>query len=182
MWQIKSATRQFMRDRGIPRLLQELRGSALESLFSPDVTLVPVPRSAPLREANARWPGKEIAEELVKAGIASTCHAMLVRVEPVTKSAFAPRGDRPTARRHFETMRVASSIAVPGRVLLVDDVVTKGSTILGAATRLAESFPDAEISAFALLRTLGLQPEVDKILDPVMGIISAHGEEVMREP
>jgi len=182
MRQIKGATRQFMRDRGIPRLLEILEGSVLEPLFSPGTVLVPVPRSAPLLEPKARWPGREIAEELVEAGLAAEVYEALVRAEPVAKSAWAGRGERPTAMRHFETIRIESAIASPRRVLLVDDVVTMGNTILGAASRLAVQYPDTEILAFALLRTLGLQPEIERVLDPVFGVIELRGNKAWREP
>jgi hypothetical protein len=45
MRQVKSATQQFMRDHGIPRLLEELGGSVLATLFSADIALISVPRS-----------------------------------------------------------------------------------------------------------------------------------------
>ena len=41
-----------------------------------------------------------------------------------------------------------------GDVILVDDVVTSGATILGVASKLAERFPDVEIKAFAAMRTI----------------------------
>jgi hypothetical protein len=43
--------------------------------------------------------------------------------------------------------------------------------LLATATLLAERFPEAELRAFALIRTMGLQPDVDKILTPCVGVI-----------
>ncbi|HEX4266428.1 MAG TPA: hypothetical protein VHY36_00975 [Steroidobacteraceae bacterium] len=40
------------------------------------------------------------------------------------------------------------------RLTLVDDVITRGRTLLAAAARIHAAFPGAEVSAFALLRTL----------------------------
>jgi Na+/citrate or Na+/malate symporter len=48
---------------------------------------------------------------------------------------------------------------MPERILLVDDVITKGRTLIAAATRVHEAFPQAPICAFALLRTMGLVAE-----------------------
>jgi predicted amidophosphoribosyltransferase len=124
----------------------------------------------------------EIAEALVEAGLARRVLPALTRAVAVPKSAFASAGQRPTARRHHETMRVGPEVGATARLLLVDDVVTKGNTILGAASRLSEGFPQSEISGFALLRTLGLQPEIERIVDPVVCVIQLQGDEAWREP
>lgn len=55
------------------------------------------------------------------------------------------------------------------RLTLVDDVVTRGRTLLAAAARLSEVFPAAEIRAFALLRTLGRNERLHGLLDPYEG-------------
>jgi hypothetical protein len=68
-------------------------------------------------------------------------------------------------------MSVSKPFGSPERITVVDDVVTKGATLLAAASLLAVAFPDAEIRAFALVRTMGLIPDVDRILDPVLGWI-----------
>jgi hypoxanthine phosphoribosyltransferase len=67
-------------------------------------------------------------------------------------------------------------------VLLVDDVVTKGRTLLAAATRIHEAFPDAEVRAFALLRTVGFEPEVDRLLRPCVGAIRWRRGDAHRYP
>ena len=59
----------------------------------------------------------------------------------------------------------------PKRVIIVDDVVTKGRMFLATATLLAERFPSAELRAFALIRTMGLEPDVEKIVAPCVGVI-----------
>jgi hypothetical protein len=65
---------------------------------------------------------------------------------------------------------------------LIDDVITKGSTLLGAASRLQETFPQANVSAFALVRTLGFVDDVDRIVEPAVGTIVLRGGEAVREP
>jgi phosphoribosylpyrophosphate synthetase len=55
------------------------------------------------------------------------------------------------------------------RLTLVDDVVTRGRTLLAAAARLHEAFPVAEIRAFALLRTLAQHEELCRLLEPYEG-------------
>jgi phosphoribosylpyrophosphate synthetase len=66
--------------------------------------------------------------------------------------------------------------------MLIDDVVTRGRTLLAAATRLQEAFPAVEIRAFALLRTMGLVPNVRQLLDPCIGEIRWKAGDAHRRP
>jgi hypothetical protein len=59
---------------------------------------------------------------------------------------------------------------------------TKGRTLLAAAARLHETYPSARIRAFALLRTMGMVPEVDRLLDPCVGEISWRAGDAHRFP
>ncbi len=67
-------------------------------------------------------------------------------------------------------------------ITLVDDFVTKGNTLLGAASRVAEAYPEIRVSAFALVRTMGLQPEVANIVEPCVGVIRLRGNGADRSP
>jgi phosphoribosylpyrophosphate synthetase len=66
--------------------------------------------------------------------------------------------------------------------LLIDDVVTKGRTLLAAAARLHEAFPQARITAFALLRTLGFKDHIEDLLDPCVGRIGWRAGDAHRNP
>ena len=144
----------------IPRAVQRLRQAVtpdIADLLAPDVLLVPVPRSAPFPpgRANGLWVPQRICEELLRVGFGSRLEALLVRHTAVPKSAFAFRADRPGVALHHASFRVASRLIDPAaRITLVDDVITKGSTLLAGASRLAEAYPAATIRAFALVRTL----------------------------
>ena len=65
---------------------------------------------------------------------------------------------------------------------LVDDVITKGATMLAAASRLAEIYPRATIVGFALVRTLGFVDDIDRIVEPAVGTITFRGDAAVREP
>ena len=66
--------------------------------------------------------------------------------------------------------------------MLVDDVVTRGATLIGAASRLVEVFPHARVRAFAILRTVSNTDQLAQIVDPVVGRITLRDGETYREP
>jgi len=68
------------------------------------------------------------------------------------------------------------------RIVLVDDVITRGATMLGAASRLAEVYPEAEIRCFAMIRTMSRSETFVRILDPCLGHIRLSGDQTFREP
>jgi hypothetical protein len=158
----------------VGRLKEAVGTRELGDLLAPDVTLVPCPRSAPFPPGQrpALWVPLRICTALRAGGLGATIMPLLERVEAVRKSAFAGPGERPSVQSHVATMRVDQSIERPARVTIIDDVVTKGATLLAAASLLADAFPAAEVRAFALVRTMGLVPEVDRIVDPVTGRIA----------
>jgi phosphoribosylpyrophosphate synthetase len=65
---------------------------------------------------------------------------------------------------------------------LVDDVITKGATLLAAASRLHEMYPHAKIVAFALVRTLGFVEDIERIIEPAIGTIALRDDEAVRQP
>jgi predicted amidophosphoribosyltransferase len=95
----------------------------------------------------------------------------LERIEAVPKSAFQAWGSRTTALRHYETIRASADLTAAKRITLVDDFLTKGNTLLGAASRLKDVYPQATLAAFAPVRTKGLQPEIDQLVEPGIGRI-----------
>ena len=165
----------------VERLSQEFAATPLGELLGADVTLVPAPKSSPL-VAGALWPPRRIADELVRRGLAKGVIPCVRRITPVKKSAYAAPGERPTPQMHFESMGVENALARPSRIAVVDDVVTKGATLLAVASHVKSLFPEAEVRVFAMLRTMGLQPDVERILDPCVGIIRCVGAEVWRVP
>jgi hypothetical protein len=53
------------------------------------------------------------------------------------------------------------------RFLLIDDVVTRGATLLAAARRLAAAHPTVAIDAFALARVQGAG-DIDQAIQPCL--------------
>ncbi len=149
--------------------------------FGATDVLVPVPGSAP-RGAGTLWVAEHLAAALVREGLGRTAWTGLHRVRAVRKSATAGAGERPTVFSHYESFEMQPSLPAPDAIVLIDDIVTKGRTLLAAATRVHEAFPRAQIRAFALVRTMGLVPSVAQLLDPCRGEIRWKAGDAQRNP
>ena len=163
------------------------RHEAFAELFTADAVLVPVPGSDP--SATRVWAAERLAVALLGVLLAKSVWLGVRRRFPVRKSATALNADRPTTQQHYESLSVqhpsargSSRCSAPQRIVLVDDVITKGRTILATAARLHESFPNAYISAFALVRTMGFIGDVTQFLEPCAGFVRWGGGDARREP
>lgn len=152
--------------------LQKPSAEVILPFLDNSVTFVPVPRSHPVKEGSL-WPSLVIAQELHRFGYGSGIETLLNRTSIIRKSATAGRGNRPTVKEHYATLavEVERDLFKPTKITLIDDVITKGSTILACANHLQEQFPDAEIQAFAFIRTQGLIEDIALLVDPSTGII-----------
>ncbi len=158
------------------RLASGFGASGLAAVLGPEVVLVPAPRSSPLLPGGL-WPPKLVADALVAVGLGKSVVPCLERTEAVPKSAFAKPGERPSARRHYETMRVNAELLPASRLTLVDDFLTKGNTLLGGATRMIEVYPSYEVAAFGLVQTKGFLLEIERVIDPCVGTITLVGDD-----
>jgi predicted amidophosphoribosyltransferase len=155
----------------------------LSGFFSSDDILIPVPGSKP-RTPRVLPVTEQLAAALLRQGLGRCAWCGLQRVRGVRKSSTAAAGERPTVAKHYDSLAVEYTDTFPGfgQIILIDDVVTKGRTLLAAAARLHETFPRAHIRAFALLRTMGLIPDVDRLLDPCIGEIKWKAGDAHRNP
>jgi hypothetical protein len=160
---------------------QVVDDSPLAGFVCPDHVLVPVPGSA-RTAAGTMTVAEHLATAMVEAGLGGGIWNGLRRIWPVRKSATAAPGSRPSVGTHYHSFAIEGTTAPPPQVVLVDDVVTKGRTLLAAAARLQDAFPATEIRAFALLRTMGLVPGVDQLLDPCVGEIRWWAGDAHRTP
>ena len=89
---------------------------------------------------------------------------------------------RPTVFEHYESFLVVPPPGMVRRVVLIDDVITKGRTLLAAAARMQSAFPCADIRAFALIRTKGFRQRVVCEVEPCEGVVRWAGGDARREP
>ena len=65
---------------------------------------------------------------------------ILIRTRTVKKSSTSPSGDRPSFDEHYRSMLVDPRYNLEGKkVLLFDDIYTKGNTSRAAATKIFEA-------------------------------------------
>lgn len=152
----------------------------LANLLGGDGVLVPVPGSTVGQSAH--WPASQLALALREIGLGRQVWKGLRRQSAVTRSATAHASERPTVREHYESFVVERPLPAVHKILLVDDVITKGRTLLAAALRMQEQFPHADIRAFALIRTLGFMRRLDQLTETCHGVVRWAGGDARREP
>ena len=59
-------------------------------------------------------------------------------------------------------MNVTRILSNPDEIILIDDVITRGATLLGAANLLADDFPETPIRAFVAMRTISNPDEFNE--------------------
>jgi hypothetical protein len=156
------------------------RERRIANLFARDAWLVPVPGYAPSRTRQSA--ACQLAMALNELGLAHDVWPGIARSVAVTRSATALLGERPTVRQHYESFTIAAAPRPPPRFILVDDVITKGRTLLAAAARLRDAFPDADVRAFAMVRSMGFLTRLGRLLAPCEGVVYWTGRDARREP
>lgn len=192
---LKSADREWLPRLAAQVWLEAIGHSRFAPAFGNSVVLIPVPGSAPTQRTD--WVGERLAWCLRQIGLAAEVWPVLQRRHAVRKSAFAAAGERPSVFEHYASFAVERAFsggpfarrslvgeaAGSGlRLTLVDDVITRGRTLMAAAGRLREAFPAAEIRAFAVLRTLGRDEVLRQVLDPCEGEVRWVAGDARRSP
>ncbi len=173
-----------------PALMSETIADAIKNniqnmpfahFFDVNPILVPIPRSS-LIKLGTLWVPQRLASALTKKGLGRSVEECLQRTSAVRKAATSIASDRPRVSDHYQSMIVQKVFPEPEEILLIDDVITRGATILGAANRLADAFPKARIRAFAAMRTMSPPFVFTNIRDPCKGFIELKGNDTFRKP
>ncbi len=151
----------------VPKAILESKSTLpFMTLFENDPVLVPVTRSS-LLQPNSLWVGLKVATAMQRAGLGSTVSQSLAREYAV--------GTKASAEEHYDSQRVEQKLLTePKHILLVDDFVTRGATMIASALRLWETYPKADIAGFAPIRTISWPPDFKKIDDPVFDRITLY--------
>ena len=150
---------------------QELANLPFNHFFSPNTILVPAPKSS-LMQPDTLWVPERIAKALVAEGIGRQVVPCLTRSKHVTKAASCRSSGRPTAEQHYDSLIVQGALSKPEEIVIIDDIVTRGATLLGCANRLADAFPECKIKAFVAMRTISNSGEFQSVYLPCIGNIT----------
>lgn len=127
-------------------IIQNLSKLDFADFFDANTQLVPIPSSSLLQSGTLRVPYR-IANALAQKGLGKI-NDCLTRTTPLPKASTSLAANRPKVIDHFNTLAVNTTLTGKSKILLVDDVITRGDTSLGAANRLAEAYPNAKIRIF----------------------------------
>ncbi len=158
---------------GIKNNLEKL---PFADFFKANTVLVPTPSSS-LTKADTLWVPQRLASALVNNGLGEKVSSCLERTTPLRKSHTSSNTNRPKAHEHYESMSVQKELSEPSEILLIDDFITRGATLIGAANRLADAFPKTKIRTFVGIKTISNPKNFRKIYDPCIGKINLIGEE-----
>ena len=170
----------FMSQFVAERMRESINQKPFRNFFNPNVSLVPVPKTS-LMKADTLWVPEKIAEALSRQRL-GVCYPCLKRIKPIPKAAYSEPSERPKAIDHYNSIICQSLIPIPHEIVLIDDIVTRGSTLLGCASKLREFFPDIPIRAFAVFRTISDSSLFKEIEDSCVGEITLRGNDTFREP
>jgi len=161
-------------------ILRELKNYPFSDYFNEDAILIPTPKNS-LPQKDDLWVPQRITSVFASNGLGKS-EECLIRETPLPRSSKVSAPNRPKAFQHYDSMKVRELLFNPKEIVLVDDVITRGATVLGTVNRLAETFPKALIRVFAVMRTISNPDDFSKIVDPCTGTISLVGENTFREP
>jgi pyrimidine operon attenuation protein/uracil phosphoribosyltransferase len=134
-------------------LSRKMKDLPFVEYFEGYTVLVPIPKSVPIPPGGL-WVPERIAEAMVAKGIGNIVVPCLIRSKRVQKSSYSTPSERPTPEVHYDSLSVIKIVTELENVILIDDVITRGSTMLASANKLISAFPGIKIRAFGAIRTM----------------------------
>lgn len=141
--------------------------SLITHYIGTDSLLVPIPRSSPITNGFV-WPSLEICIALKELGLGKEVAQILQRDYKVKKSSLSTSAeDRLSVDEHFKSMSINTNLLFqPETVVLVDDVVTQGRTLMAVYRHVNNIFPESCIKSFTPIRSLFASAPYNKTFDP----------------
>ena len=137
----------------VARVLRLAQSPPLNGIFAADSVLVPVPSHAPHRKGSV-WSTRALTRWMVARGLGGSDKTVLKWWTVVTRSATAASDQRPTAVNHLQSTCLSSPLVPPHRIVLVDDAVTTGATILAGVSAISGAMADLRVCGLAFSRTV----------------------------
>lgn len=130
--------------------------------FARPSVLVPVPRSGSSRASfdrdACRHPCLALAQRFALSIENLTVHELIGRSTPVPRASDTP--DRVSVDQHRQSLTIAWRPELAGaRLLLVDDIVTKGTQLMASMLALRHAGYHGAIEAFCVSQTVAPDPE-----------------------
>jgi hypothetical protein len=169
--------------KGVPAVPQAVKrlqtqiasgNKAMCECFTPGCVVVPIPSSTILTDKQVTAP-MLLCKEMVKQGVAAEVAPLLRRTKTIPKAHLSKSGDRTTFDTKVDSLAVDHQPVLSGKgdtFVLVDDVITTGCTMLAALAVLQNTYPQAQIRCFAMLRAVSYQEQVTTMIFPVKGLLT----------
>lgn len=93
-----------------------------------------------------------MAHAINQNGFGKTVIELVKRDIALPKSSTSLSKDRPKAAQHYNSIDISNKLlSETNEILLIDDVITRGATSLGLASKIAGIFPKSNIRTFAAI-------------------------------
>jgi predicted amidophosphoribosyltransferase len=131
----------------------EVMQTAFPAVVS-DCLLVPVPTSAATSTLHeSQWPALALAQAIASRDATAKVHKGIMRHTAIRKSSQGGSNQRPTVEEHRATLQIAGAWPPVARIVLVDDVLTRGTQFIACASLLADAGYGRACDAIALAYT-----------------------------
>jgi hypothetical protein len=135
--------------------------------FSQPAVLVPVPRSGSSRASFDRdackHPCLALAQRLAEIGKDLAVHELIDRSTPVPRASDTP--DRVSVDQHRQSLTITWRPELAGaRLVLIDDIVTKGTQLMASMMALRQAGYQGVIEAFCVSQTVAPGPHENQLL------------------
>lgn len=137
--------------------------------FGSHVTLIPVPSSS-LKNPGDLWVSSNLARALEDQKLGNVIEC-IKRKFAVPKAATSKSNERPTPGQYYQSVEIQLVQSEIKSIVLVDDVITRGATAIGVASKLREIYPNVPIKLFVALRTISNPDEFKSLTDSCVGTI-----------